>query len=51
MIKGTVYPEVGVHFWISKKTRITFHAAYDYSTLGQDSDYFGYGVNLGYVFD
>jgi len=48
---GTIYPEVGVHLWLNKKFRLTFNAAYHYSTLGRDSDYFGYGVNFGYLFD
>jgi len=50
-IMGSVYPEAGVHLWLNKKFRLTFNAAYHYSTLGRDSDYFGYGIHFGYLFD
>ncbi len=43
---GAVYPEIGVHYWVDGRTRLTGSAAYYVTTEGRNHDfwYFGLGV-------
>ena len=43
---ASIYPEVGAHFWLTARTRLTASAAYHVTTLGRDHDFWLYGVGL-----
>ncbi len=44
---GAVYPELGVHFWLTSHIRLTASASYYITTEGRDHDFWMYGANLG----
>ncbi|MDA7977492.1 MAG: hypothetical protein MPJ50_01825 [Pirellulales bacterium] len=46
---GAVYPELGVHFWLTSHIRLTAAASYYVTTKGRDYDHWMYGVSLGYL--
>lgn len=43
---ASVYPEVGVHAWLSGRWRVTGSAAYHVTTLGRDHDFWLFGLYL-----
>lgn len=46
---ASVYPEVGAHFWLNGRTRLTASAQYHLTTSGRDDDFLFLGVSLGYL--
>ena len=46
-----VYPEVGLHVWLTEKWRLTGSAAYYVTTEGRDRDFWFYGISLGWFAD
>ena len=47
---AAIYPEIGVHYWLSSNTRVTASGSYWISTEGRDQDSWFVGVNLGFLF-
>lgn len=43
---ASVFPEVGAHFWITPRVRLTTSAAYHLTTTGRDDDQWMFGVGL-----
>lgn len=43
---AAVYPEIGIHFWATPRTRITASAAYMITSEGRDQDFWFLGVNV-----
>lgn len=53
---GSVYPELGIHFWLNGSTRLTASAQYHLTTEGRDADFWFIGftlarLNAGFVDD
>ena len=46
---ASVYPEVGVHFWLDSKLRMTGSAQYHVTTEGRDSDFWFFGVTFSWL--
>lgn len=46
---ASVYPEVGAHFWLNGRTRLTTSAQYHLTTSGRDDDFLFLGISLGYL--
>lgn len=46
---AAVYPEVGVHYWVTHDTRLTFNARYMVTTEGRDHDFWLFGLSLGFL--
>jgi hypothetical protein len=46
---ASVYPELGVHFWINGKTRLTAGAQYHLTTSGRSNDFWFFGVSLAFL--
>ena len=46
---ASVYPELGVHFWINGKTRLTAGAQYHLTTQGRSNDFWFFGVSLSFL--
>jgi hypothetical protein len=46
---GSVFPEVGVHYWLSPRVRLTPNAAYHVTTSGRDDDQWFFGVGLSFL--
>jgi len=46
---AAVYPELGVHFWLSPRLRLTASASYFISTEGRDHDAWLFGFNVGWL--
>ena len=44
-----VYPEIGVHFWANGRWRLTGSGRYYVNTEGRDSDFWHFGLSLGWV--
>lgn len=44
---ASVYPEVGVHYWLNGKTRLTTSAQYHLTTAGRDDDFVFMGISIG----
>jgi len=44
---AAVYPELGVHFWLNGRTRLTASGAYYFTTDGRDTDFWFFGLGLG----
>jgi len=47
---SAVYPEAGVHVWLTGSTRLTASASYWLTTEGRDHDFLFYGVGLTFGF-
>lgn len=45
----TLFPELGVHFWMNSDTRITASAQYHFSSLGRDEDFLFFGLGIAYL--
>ena len=43
---AAVYPEVGVHYWLGGRTRLSGTAAYWFNTEGRDSDLWIFGLTI-----
>ncbi|MEZ6123046.1 MAG: hypothetical protein R3C49_07710 [Planctomycetaceae bacterium] len=43
---GSVYPELGVHFWITSGLRMTASAQYHITTEGRDADFWFFGLSF-----
>jgi hypothetical protein len=48
---AALYPEVGWHFWLTGKTRLTTSAAYYFNTEGRNADFWLLGFSIGHVTD
>lgn len=48
---ASVYPELGVHFWLNGGTRLTASAQYHLTTDGRDSDFWFIGLSLSFLDD
>lgn len=47
---AAVYPEIGFHYWITPRIRLTASGSYHFTTLGRDDDYWYYGIGVGILF-
>lgn len=43
---ASVYPEVGAHFWLTPRVRMTASAAYHVTSTGRDDDQWLFGIGL-----
>jgi hypothetical protein len=43
------YPELGFHYWITPRVRMTASGRYHITTDGADEDSWNYGVSLGFI--
>lgn len=43
---ASIYPEVGVHYWIDSSTRLTAGAQYHLTTQGRSDDFWFFGVSV-----
>ncbi|MBP89422.1 MAG: hypothetical protein CMJ64_22375 [Planctomycetaceae bacterium] len=43
---ASVYPEVGVHYWLTPRVRLTAGAAYQVTSTGRDDDQWTFGIGL-----
>ncbi len=43
---ASVYPEVGIHFWVNSHARLTAGAQYHLTTQGRDDDFWFLGLTL-----
>jgi len=41
-----LYPEVGAHFWLNGKTRVSLSGSYLVTTEGRDEDFWFYGLTV-----
>jgi len=48
---GALYPEVGVHLWLSENVRVTGGAAYYITTEGRRDDFWFYGLSIAFRFN
>lgn len=48
---ASVYPELGIHFWLNGQTRLTTGAQYHLTTEGRDDDFWFFGVSLSLLGD
>lgn len=46
---ASVYPELGVHFWVNSRLRMTGSAQYHITTEGRDSDFIFFGVSFSWL--
>jgi hypothetical protein len=44
---AAVYPELGAHFWLNSRTRLTASGAYYVTTDGRDTDFWFFGLGIG----
>ena len=44
----TIYPEVGVHYWLTSEARLTMSAQYHLNPNGRDEDFSFIGISLGF---
>lgn len=47
---SSFYPEVGAHFWLNSKTRLTANAQYHITTEGRDSDFWFVGCSIAFLY-
>lgn len=47
---AAIYPELGVHYWLNSRTRVTASGSYWISTQGRAQDSWFLGINLGFLF-
>ena len=43
---GSAYPEIGAHFWLTPRVRMTANAAYHVTSTGRDDDQWTFGVGI-----
>lgn len=46
---AAVYPEVGAHFWLKPRLRLTGSASYYVTTEGRDHDFWYFGISLSWL--
>ena len=46
---ASVYPELGAHFWLNSKTRLTASAQYHITTEGRDTDFWFVGFSVSFL--
>jgi len=46
---AAIYPEVGAHFWMTPRVRLTTRMAYHLTTTGRDDDQWMFGIGLSIV--
>lgn len=46
---AAIYPEVGIHYWLGSRARLTLSASYWLTTAGRSDDFAFYGVSLGFL--
>ena len=47
----SIYPELGVHAWLTPKWRLTGSVSYHLSTEGRDNDFVFFGVSMSWLDD
>ncbi|MBC7816961.1 MAG: hypothetical protein IAG10_08750 [Planctomycetaceae bacterium] len=47
---GAIYPEAGVHVWLTGRTRLSASASYWMTTSGRHDDFWYYGLGLTFSF-
>ncbi|QDT39548.1 hypothetical protein [Stratiformator vulcanicus] len=45
----TIYPEAGLHYWLSPSFRLTGSAAYHVTSQGRDADFLAFGLSITFV--
>jgi len=45
-VLGAIYPEVGLHYWLNHRLRLTGGASYFVTSEGRDYDFWYYGLSL-----
>lgn len=48
-LMASVYPELGVHWWVTSDLRLTSSAQYHFTTDGRDSDFWFIGFSLSFL--
>jgi len=46
---ASFYPELGAHFWMNSRTRLTTNAQYHITTEGRDSDFWFVGFSIAFL--
>ena len=46
---ASIYPELGVHYWLTSSTRMTASAQYHITTDGRDSDFWFLGISFSFL--
>ena len=46
---ASIYPELGVHYWLTSSLRMTTSAQYHVTTEGRDSDFWFIGVTFSFL--
>lgn len=46
---AAVYPETGIHFWLSGRTRLTASGRYMVTSDGRENDFWYYGLTLAFL--
>lgn len=46
---ASIYPEVGVHYWLGAHTRLTASASYWITTSGRDDDFWFIGAGISFL--
>ncbi len=46
-----VYPELGVHYWLTGRSRVSLSGSYLVTTEGRKDDFWFYGVTLAFLHD
>lgn len=46
---ASVYPELGVHYWLTSSVRMTTSAQYHVTTDGRDSDFWFFGISFSFL--
>ena len=46
---AAIYPELGVHFWLNGRTRLTASGAYYGTTEGRDADVWVFGLGVAWL--
>lgn len=50
-IMASVYPEVGVHIWTTKNSRLTISGKYHVTSEGREHDFWLYSAGISFFFD
>ena len=46
----SIYPEAGIHFWATDKSRITFSGKYHFTSEGRDFDFWLFSLGFMFLF-
>ncbi|MBU1172749.1 MAG: hypothetical protein KKD44_24590 [Proteobacteria bacterium] len=47
---GTIYPEAGLHIWVSPSSRLTFSNKYNFTSEGRENDFWIYNIGFAFKF-